>query len=63
MTFNQKDWESKASKAKTQAEFTALIMELPDSTGNSDQKCSVGGRQKPETPLVLDTKIGKIPVG
>ena len=64
MTFDQQDWERRLSQAKTQADFSELIMELPeDSTPTDDHESSTTGLPRPSTPLILNTRKGKIEVG
>ena len=64
MVFDQKDWEQRLSQAKTQAEFTALILELPEDSTTADAPASsTTGLPRPSTPLILNTRRGKIQVG
>ena len=63
MAFDREDWKRRLHQAKTQAEFTALIMELPDSTNTEDQESSTTAPPRPTTPLFLNTKKGIIELG
>ena len=64
MVFNQQDWEQRLKQAKTQEEFTALVMELPEgSTPADDPASSITEPPRPSTPLILNTRRGKIQVG
>ena len=64
MPFDQKDWERRLSQAKTQEEFSALIMELPEEpTPEDGPASSTTGVPRPSTPLFLNTRSGKIQVG
>lgn len=64
MAFDQNDWERRVSQAKTQAEFSALIMELPEDSKPTDgQEPYSTVPPRPSTPLILNTRRGKIQVG
>ena len=50
MAFDQKDWERRLKMAHGQEEFTALVMELPDSTSEGERRPSTTEQKTASTP-------------
>jgi hypothetical protein len=66
MVFDEKDWMERMSKAQTDEEVTALIMELPDRgppMSEDDPESLFMERQQTSRRLTSATKTGRIKAG